>query len=702
PAACEVAVNLFGLAQNQKFKIQNPGFRIFALLVAPCAFLAFLLCAALCFGNESTMMESDTLEYDGATSTFTAKGHVRIYRELGSLEADEVSYNEQTGDAYPEGNVVYENPDVRIKAKRAEWNLKSDTGTLYEAEIFSKKDNYHITGLEIEKTGPKEYTMKTASFTTCDAPVPAWCFKGSDIDAIVGDRLKARDATFNIDNVPVLYTPYISSSLAKDRKTGFLTPVVGLIKSKGLHLELPFYWAISDTMDATFLADIYTKTAVGEGLEFRFLEPDGSKGNFLLYHLKDKNSNDPLWALRGVYDRDRESPITGYLNVNYVTPVDLYQDYNPYVFSKQRFLDSVDYLNQTTGRFLESTGEVSAKFSSSRLYLDTQYLVDLQAGVNQSTILQKLPEAGYFINPQRIGPLVFSLSANAAEFWREQGVSGQRVDIYPRFSYAFGSDIIIDQALGLRETAYFLNNADETGSSPHRESLDYTIVAHTRLIRNYGSFIHIIEPSLGYTFIPNTESNLPLFDSTELYTKTSTIELALLNRFIDSKGEFLTVKLTQPYDTYLHGNSVLPLPYDTYLQGKSFQPLQLQVAVQRPITFRNETLFDVNTASFEEVNSDITIPTPGKGSLSVGERYNRVENILFFTFAVNYQFSKAVSAEGNFWYDAKGQGFSNIIAKLKYQQQCWGVTTVLTKSENHGVSVSVLFDLLGLGTIKAF
>lgn len=633
-------------------------------------------------------MESDTLDYDGATSTFTAKGHVRIYRELGSFEADEINYNEQTGDAYPEGNVVYENPDVRIKAKKAEWNLKGDTGTLYEAEIFSKKDNYHITGLEIEKTGPKEYAMKTASFTTCDAPVPAWCFKGSDVDAIVGDRLKAKNVTFAVNNVPVLYTPYISSSLSRDRKTGFLTPLIGLIKDKGLHLELPFYWVISDTMDATFLADIYTKTAVGEALEFRFLEPDGSKGNFLLYHLKDENFTDPLWAIRGVYDRDRESPVTGYLNVNYVTPVDLYQEYNPYIFSKQRFLDSVSYLNQTTGRFLESTGELSLKLNGSRLYLDSQYFVDLQAGINQSTILQKLPEAGYFINPRRIGPLVFSLSANAAEFWREQGVSGQRVDIYPRFAYAFGSDIIIDQALGLRETAYFLNNASEAGSSPHRESLDYTIVAHTRFIKNYGSFTHIIEPSLGYTFIPDVKSNLPLFDSTELYTTTSTIELALLNRFIDSKGEFLTVKLSQPYDTYLHENS--------------FLPLKLQVAIQRPITLRNETLFDVNTGSFEAVNSDITIPVPAKGALSIGERYDRTQNILFFTFAANYQFSKAVSAEGNFWYDAKGQGFSNIIAKLKYQQQCWGVTTMLTKSENHGVSVSVLFDLLGLGTIKAF
>ena len=66
---------------------------------------------------------------------------------------------------------------------------------------------------------------------------------------------------------------------------------------------------------------------------------------------------------------------------------------------------------------------------------------------------------------------------------------------------------------------------------------------------------------------------------------------------------------------------------------------------------------------------------------------------------MSYVFSKTLSAEGNIWYDAKGGGFRDIIAKVKYQKQCWAMNVVFTKREND-YGVSVLFDLLGLGTIK--
>jgi LPS-assembly protein len=670
----------------------RPGVRMFhivGLLLLTITF-CFWLFAGSCFGAKSvseghTTIESETLEYDAATYTYTAKGHVKIHRDSATVEAEEVTYNKQSSDVTAKGNVVYEDPDVRIRAKKAELNFETKRGTLYEAEVYSKKDNYHITGKEIEKTGEKEYTLKNASFTTCDAPIPAWCFKGSDVDAIVGDRLKARNVTFNIKGQPVLYSPYFSTSLSRDRKTGFLSTKFGYIKSKGIHVEQPFYWAISDNMDATFIADLYMRRGVGEGIEYRFVEPGGLKGTLWAYHLRDRKLKEDFLDLKGYIDSDRDKSVTGYLNLNYINSRDFNNEYNPYILTKGAFLDPTSYLNLTTGRYFESTGEVALKLDNSRLFLNSQYLVDLQSGVDQSTVAQRLPEAGYFMNPRRIGPVVFSLASTLSDFWRGREPWGQRIDIYPKFAYSFGSDIVIDQSLGLRETAYFLSRNDGFDRSPHRESLDYTIIAHTRLMKKYSSFIHIVEPSLSYTFIPSAQSNLPLFDSTELYTKTSTVQLSVLNRFLDSHGEFLTVRITQPYDSDKTDNS--------------FLPLTIEAAVQRPVGMRGEFTYDVNTGTVESVNSDANLTLANKAVFSVGERYNRTGDILFFTTGVNYPFSKAISLEGSAWYDAKGGGFRDIMAKLKYKKQCWGVDIVVTKREKD-YSVSVLFDLLGLGTVK--
>ncbi len=653
--------------------------------------LHFSLLTDHCFAakrsvDESTTIDSETLDYDGETFTYTARGQVKVKRGVANVEAEEMKYNQQTSDLTAEGNVVYEDGDVKITAKRAELNLDSNTGVLYEAEVYSKKDNYHIRGKKIEKVGEKEYTQKDATFTTCDAPVPAWCFKGSDVDAIVGDRVKAKNVTFNIEGQPVLYSPYFQASLDRERKTGFLRPSVGYVKTKGIHVEQPFYWAISDNMDATLVGDYYAKRGAGEGIEYRFIEPDNSKGYLWAYHLRDRVFDEDFYDLKGYYDRNRDTDITGYLKLDYVNSRDYYNEYNPYVLNKAATVDPTTYLNMTTGRFLESTGEVSARLGNSRLFMTSQYFVDLQSGVDEATVAQKLPEIGYFVNPRRIGPLVFSLASSVSNFWREKEPWGQRLDFYPKFAYSFGSDFVIDQSLGLRETAYFLSNADGFDNSSHRESLDYTITAHTRLVKRYESFIHIVEPSLSYAFIPSVKENLPIFDSTELYTKTSTIQLSVLNRFIDSKGEFLTMRITQPFDTYQ--------PSD-----HSFLPLIFEAALQRPLGLRSQVSYDVNAGRVENVNSDAHITLPNKATFSVGERYNRLQDILFFTAGVSYPFSKVISAEGNAWYDARGGGFRDLIVKAKYKKQCWGVEVVATKREKD-YSVYVLFDLLGLGTVK--
>ncbi|HYA31710.1 MAG TPA: LptA/OstA family protein [Thermodesulfovibrionales bacterium] len=653
-----------------------------SLLIALC----FCFQTVPSFAVEPTTIEAERLDYDAGSSTYTGKGKVKVKRELTTVDADEMTYNEETSDLTAEGNVDYNEPETRIRAKRAELNLDAKTGTLYDAEIFSRKDNFHIIGDEVEKTGENAYTLKKASITSCDAPVPEWCFYGSDVHVLAGDNLKAKDVTFDIEGLPVLYSPYFYSGLGRERSTGLLLPSVGVASSKGVHYEQPFFWAIAENMDATLLLDVYTARGVGEGLQYRFLEPDGSKGNLWVYHLKDNTLGQDFWDLRGSYDRDRDAKLTAYLNINYINSQEFYSDYNSFFLGGgTQLLDSSSYLNAASGRFLESTGEVSMKLGNSRLFVASQYLVDLQAGVNPSTVAQRLPEVGYFVNPMNIGPVVFSLASTFSNFWREINPSGQRIDIFPRFSYAFGSDVVINQSLGLRETAYALSGGDGFGTSPHRESFDYTVTAQTRLVRRYDSFTHIIEPSVGYSFIPPAESNLPVFDSTELYTKTSTAQLSLLNRFLDSDGEFLTLRITQPYDLDQSDHHLLPIT--------------LQAALQRPVSLRADASYDTNTGSVASVNSDIGITLPYKVVLTLGERYNTTASVLFYTAGMSYVFSKEISAETTFWYDARGGGLQDMLAKIKYQKQCWGLNMTVGKNQS-GYSVLVTVDLLGLGTVK--
>lgn len=631
--------------------------------------------------SADTVVESDLLEYDANTTTYKATGKVKIIKDDAIINADEVTYNEKTLDVSAEGDVLYLDPDVRIKSSNAFLNFGKKTGKLIDAEIFYKKDNYHIKGKEVERTSEKEYFLKGATFTTCDAPVPAWCFKGRDVHIIVDERLKAKDVTFNIKNLPVFYSPYLTVSL-QERKTGLLIPSIGFVESKGFHYEQPFFWAISENRDTTLTLDLYGKRGIGEGLEYRHIEQNGIKGNYWVYHLRDDKLKSDFWDIRGLFDK-RESNITAFVNLNYINSLLYYREYNAHVNSRKAFLDPASYLNMTTGRFFESVAEVKYKAMNSSISLQSRYFLDLKEGVDQSTIPQKLPEISYFMYPERIGPITFTLTATATNFLREKDKRGLRVDLYPRFTFSSGNTVIFTHSLGLRATSYSLSNSEDS-LNRLRTGFDYNLAALIRLQKKYRNLTHIIEPTIDYTFIPSIKSDVPLFDDIELYTKTSRINISVMNRFISRRGEFLTLRITQPYDTYRGDRPLLPL--------------RIEASIKGPFTMRGELSYDPTPGTVEDLNSDLSLDLSNLW-VSIGQRYKKTEDILYYSLGLKWNPLKSLSYEGYFWYDAKTGSTKNVIAKINYQKQCWGVTAILTKRERD-YSFSLIFNLLGVGTVK--
>jgi len=656
---------------SQKPEVNKRLIFLFRVLSTVCC----LLFTVYCFAEEPpAIITSDSLEHE--KEIYTAKGSVKVRQGSTTIESMEMRYDEKTSVIFATGNVRYEDAKVSLKSEKARYNLDTKTGTFYHAEISSKSDNFRVSGTEIEKKGEKEYFLTSASLTTCDASPPAWCFKGKNVDVTIGDRLKARDATFHIKEIPVLYTPYLWAPALSERKTGLLTPVIGYSKVKGFNYRQPFFWAVDENKDATFIFDWYSARGFGEGVEYRYLDMGNVEGTHWLYHIYDKNLGKDFYELRSTHEKRDSEGLSAYMNLNLLSGKSFYREY-----SRQR--------DERIKRFLESTAEASLPADNSRFYIMSQYLMDLKDETRTSTIIQRLPEFGYVVNPHRIGPVIFSLTSSASNLWREEGVFGQRIDIYPKFSHSFGDGIVISQNLGLRETLYFLHRNEDEGfrSSVQRDMFDYNITASSRIIKDYSSFTHAIEPSLGYTFIPRLKkdkSNLPLFDSTELYSRLSMLQLSILNRILDRQGEFFTLNLSGSYNSY--GGD------------RPFSPLVIAASIVRPIQLRGDASYNTYTGRIEGINSDMAINVR-RVAFSLGERYNRIEDTMFYDLGINYSHSKNLSTETRLWYDAKGGGVRDITFRMKYQKQCWGITMAVNKRPGD-YNIYITFDLLGLGSLK--
>lgn len=618
-----------------------------------------------CFAEDQPMLiVSDRLEYFAGEKKYVASGGVSVERDGAMIQSDEMIYHEDTSVISASGNFRYDDKDLSIKAGKAEMNMEEKTGRLYDAVIFHKKGNYYLYGREIEKRGEAWYYSPDATFTTCDAPVPAWCFRAKEVSTVIGDSLTARNATFRIKNVPVLYTPYVWASISKERETGFLTPAVGISEERGLNIKIPFYWVISENRDATFVLDTYTESGIGTGVEYRFVGPGGVKSNWWAYHLRDSRLDRDFLEVRALHENRFPDRPGGFLNINYVNEKDFYRE-----FSLSRDI--------RTQRFLESTGELAMPAAGGRFYLLSQYWVDLKH--SNGNVPQKLPEAGYVLNYTNVGSFMFSASATAANIWREDGISARRLDIYPRALHSVGSDLVLTQAMAVRGTAYSFYKTDEDHSL-QRTAFEYEIAGHTRLYRKYSSFTHVIEPSVRYHFISSSEDRLPVFDSVELFGKTSTIELSILNRGIVSGAELFAVRVTQALDT---DNG-----------GRPFLPLHLEVGIKSPLPFRLDATYNVYEGKIETASSDISVNVM-KVNLFGGIRYNRVEEIMMYSAGVGFSPFESVHLAGQAWYDVKGEGLRDLSVRLRYIRQCWGVSVEAVKKPGD-FTVKVLFELLGL------
>jgi LPS-assembly protein len=440
-------------------------------------------------------------------------------------------------------------------------------------------------------------------------------------------------------------------------------PSAGYSNQRGFHFTIPFYLVLSENRDATFVFEDYTKKGIGEGVEYRYVEPGDIKGKWWLYHIRDKELNKDFVEFRALHEQYSAERTGGFLSLNIVNEKDYYREFNPEIDIR-------------TNRFLESTGEITIPFSRSRAYLLSQYWIDLKE--DTETPLQRLPELGFVLNPARIGPLWVSGTTSLTNFWREEGTRGQRFDIYPKAQYAFGNDVVVSQTLGLRETVYSLQDSDE--SSPHREALEYAASAHSRFLKKYNSFTHIVEPSLGYTLISSSENNLYVLDTTELFKKTSLFELSLLNRIVNKSGEIMVFRISQGFDTY---------------QGdRPFVPLKLEIGVKQPLSLRFDADYDVNTGKIESTNSDIVLPI-SVITIMGGYRYNRKDDVAYYKASLGLRPFKSFFIEGRIWYDEQEHETRETAVKMKYSSQCWGILVeVINRPEDF--NVRVLFELTGV------
>lgn len=641
-------------------------------------------------------ISADNLEYLKETNMYIARGSVKIIYEDATLNADEVHFNNTTADAIAIGNVIYEDAEVIIDGDKIELNLDTKRGTIYDCNIFYKDRNYHIKGIKkLKKLGETTYSMDRADATTCDATPPEWHFKGKDIKIKLQENIRARNATFYIKNVPVLYSPYFWAPLIKERQTGLLIPTLGYSNTKGFTFKQGFFWDIKDNMDATFYADYFSNKGVGKGLDYRYIVNPETNGELWMYHLRDNDLVRDFFELKSYHNQKLPYDISGYLKMHLVNEFDYYNvlkstsskriglstgESDPFGFVSEERLQ----------KYLESNLHISKPFTGGRTYLLGQYRQSLEG--SSGTIPQSLPEVGFIINTRDIGVASFNMAVTGTNFWRKSGQQGQRLDIYPNVYLSLGRIVNFTQKIGLRETLYLLKNPTE---NTNREIFDLRSILSTRFLKRYPSFIHIIEPSVEYAYVPAVDhSDIPIFDSIDSIPQTSDIIYSFTNRLA---GSFLgdseaRLRLSQRY-------SLLDVE-------KPYSPILIETNLSsRNLSFSANVLYDVYDKNMTETIALVNLKGE-KGFVGIGKNFRRSTSLDQYTFRAGinrpidiFGTSLPIDLSGKVWYDLKGGGVQELKLKSTYTSQCWGMGISYTRRPFE-YQIMFVVEFKGLGSIK--
>ena len=530
--------------------------------------------------TETLVIESDGPQTKTG-SRFVLDGNVVLTYRGYRVEADHIEYDSESGDLVATGHLRGaggKNHEL-ITASHGTMNLKTQTGRFYDVSgsvglkqgagkraVYVSANPFLFQGRMVVKTGPSEYQVYDGTVTSCQLPHPDWMLSASEF-LVDSDKARAKNSVFRLQNVPLLYLPYVTHPVdGTERQSGLLIPVIGQSSTKGLVLGEQLYWAINRSTDLTFGAEYFSERGWSELGTFRYR---GLRDDFVQAHytgLLDRQ-NGPLGT---------SSANQGGEDVTFAAR----HDFSP----EMRVVADVEYLSSYVYReaFTENFNQAVSTDIVSTAYGVVErngYAAALEADRYQG--LKRVPEAATSVAPATPGQevrifhlpaldlsttdhsfrgsgLEWNVDAQATGLKRVQpnfvtnGVT-ERVDVRPELAYPFGAGgWRIRPSVAARETVYSRSRVAATETSPtpvelsaplNRADLEVEVDARAPVIertftgggveRVFGGAVkHTIEPEVTYRYVNGVNNFLGVlrFDERDVVSDTNELEYGVTQR----------------------------------------------------------------------------------------------------------------------------------------------------------------------------
>jgi len=657
--------------------------------------------------KEQIVLVADYLAYSSEDDSYEARGDVILRQKGVELKSGELLWQAVTQDVAAKGNVQLNDDGTEVSGESMQYNMATGQGQVRDGRMFVHQGNFHISGEQIEKRSQADYYVQHGSFTTCDGEVPDWKFSASEVDVTLEGYARAKHVWFHINDVPVLYTPYMAFPVKSERESGFLTPSFGYSNYKGAMASLSWYQVIDRNMDATIYLDYLSELGLGKGLEYRYALAHQNNGKALYYNVTGLKGNPNLYYLKWGHRGNLAGGWRLMADAEYADDQLFFEEFGE---------SSADYNRDKT----VSTIMLQRNWQKLNLVGYSRYIKDLEGDTDET--LQRLPELGFSVARYRLGntPLYAGLESYATHFYRKQGEDGERLFLKPSVSAVFkpGSWLEVVPQVALYQRLYNVDDKDNEQAVP-----EFSLGLATHLEKDFAvdrwgiqRIQHSVEPKVVYTYVPEvSQDDLPLFDLYDRNELQNDISYALVNRLTARSTaadgsriyrEIFNLRLSQNYNIDEAKNNRSG-------ENRPFSDVRVELDVQptRKISLHAESLVPVYGNSLLRT---LTIGASARDNAgnSVNVDYS-YKNVDFYAVATDYlkvqldtSLLKPVYARFEERYDFRDKRELEKLVGLEYRSKCWSILLSYRnryrENEQDDQEVMVTFVLAGIGMNQGF
>jgi len=522
--------------------------------------------------EENVTMKAVEQENEGVV--YHLRGRAEIDYRNYILQADEITYNSDTGDSEFEGHVLLEGGpyNEHIEARSGTYNVNSQVGKFYHVVgtlgfrlprsryVLTTTNPFAFTGKVVEKNGPTHYLVRHGTVTTCSLDRPKWLFDAPRIVVDVDSTAKLYHADFRLLGLPLLYLPYATHAVEFGRQSGLLTPSVGNSSTKGYIVGDALYWVFNRSTDATVGAEYYSHRGWAQEGTFRMRSAESSFLYFTYSGVVDRGIGTPRQNQGGEEARfEAERPFAmwrGAADIDYLSSfvyrAAFTEVYTQAIDSEVR---SQVFLSNTTNGF--HFNALAERYQNFDVCLPQTGANTGCTIITSTELIRILHAPSFFVSSEERQiantPLYWSFESAAEALQRKEiGFSSAalvgRLDLAPTLALPWQRQgWSVRSALTLRDTLYTQRLAPEPvyhqpvakDENLNRKSLEASVdvVApamakvfdHPWLGRKWK---HVIEPRMRYDYVTgiNNFADIERFDWADQNTNTNEVEYSIVNR----------------------------------------------------------------------------------------------------------------------------------------------------------------------------